>query len=169
MSQVIEKTKKSADVIASQQFAMVFQAYLECSDEVQAAIREMVEIVNDPEATDDEQDAAIITIAEALFPSHHNGALGADLEEMEAKHAGQYADLDSQEATFGERVNAVLDSKGMTQSDLAAAIGVGQPAVSMMLSRGCRPQRRTVEKIAEALELTPEDIWPSAEEEGNAG
>jgi hypothetical protein len=52
-------------------FAFMFQAYLECSDEIQAAIRDMVAIVNDPAATEDERDAAIATITEALFPNRH--------------------------------------------------------------------------------------------------
>ena len=42
----------------------------------------------------------------------------------------------------------------------AAAIGVGQPAISMVLTRNCRPQRRTVEKIAKALDVSAEEVWP---------
>ncbi len=55
----------------------------------------------------------------------------------------------------------------MSQVELAAAIGVGQPAISMMLSRNCRPQRRTVECIARALEVTPNDLWPGFRSAGN--
>ena len=45
------------------------------------------------------------------------------------------------------------------QIDLANASGVGQPAISMMLSRNCRPQKRTVIRIAAALGISPGELW----------
>lgn len=158
-------TKKSdGNRIASQVFAQTLQAYLECSDDVQAVIRDMAVVYNAPDATEEEREAALSTIAEALFPSHHNGTLGACLEDCEADAPLNIKvvlkEMDREEATFGQRVNALLELRGMTQAELAAAIGVKQPAVAMMLSRACRPQRRTVEKIAEALRVSPEEIWP---------
>jgi predicted XRE-type DNA-binding protein len=165
-----QKTMKNdPGLVASKMFADVFQAYLECSDEVQAAIRDMVKIVNAPDATPEEQEAALGTIAEALFPSKHNGVLGVCLDDCE-KDAPKdvkaiLKQMNHQETTFGERVNALLEAKSMTQADLAAVIEIGQPAVSMLLSRSCRPQRRTVEKIAKALKVAPEDIWPGYNEE----
>jgi len=156
--------KLDGNLVTSEVFAQVFHAYLECSDEVQAAIRDMVEIVNDPEATTDEVHAALATIADALFPTHHNGALGVDLEECEACAPSDIKEMlgkmNEQESSFAGRVNVALAAKNMTQGDLASVIGVGQPAVSMMLSRKCRPQRRTIHKIAEALGLTPSELWP---------
>jgi transcriptional regulator with XRE-family HTH domain len=50
----------------------------------------------------------------------------------------------------------------MTQEQLAAAIGVGQPAISMMLNRNCRPQARTVKKLADALGVEIEELWLGA-------
>ena len=61
------------NLMTSHLFAQVYRAFRECSDDVQAAIEDMVDIVNDSEATQDEQHAALETISEALFPSHHNG------------------------------------------------------------------------------------------------
>jgi len=46
-------------------------------------------------------------------------------------------------------------TRGLTQAALAERIGVGQPAISMMLSRKCRPQRHTIEKLAAALQMAP--------------
>jgi lambda repressor-like predicted transcriptional regulator len=159
--------KPDGNAIASRMFAQVFQAYLECSDEVQQAVRAMVDVVNSPDATQEECEAALITIQDALFPATHDGELGVGLEEAERLAADKFKDvrsaveqLDQQEATFADRVSDLLEAKGMTQGDLAAEIGVKQPAISMMLSRNCRPQRRTIEKIAEALKVAPEAIWP---------
>lgn len=153
-----------SDKLASQHFAQVFQAYLECSDAVQAAIKDMVRIVNDQESTREEVDAAVSTIAEALFPMRNNGALGMDLDEMKngaPKEASELlARLEENQATFAERVTALLAEKQMTQADLARATGVQPSAMSMLLSRDCRPQRRTVDKVAEALGVPPNTLWP---------
>jgi predicted XRE-type DNA-binding protein len=156
-------------LIASRLFADVFQAFLECSDEIQGAIRDMVKIVHSDDATTDEREGALATIAEALFPKKFNGILGIDLEEC-PHNAGQEAKetlkrMDREGATFSDRLAALLEAKDMTQEELAEAIGVGQPAVSMMLNRSCRPQRRTVEKIANALKVSPEDVWPGFKKE----
>jgi predicted XRE-type DNA-binding protein len=162
------ENRHDAEVIASRAFADVFRAYSECNDAVQEVIRDMVEIVNGTESTAEEIDAALLTIAEALFPSPQSGSLGEDLDECEEtapqRIRTKLEEADADEAAFAERVNGLLEKKQMTQGDLAAAIGVGQPAVSMMLSRNCRPQRRTIEKIATALGVSESEIWPARKE-----
>lgn len=154
------------NIITSRVFAEVFQAYLECSDEMQAAVRDMIEIVNDPRATSQEVDAALLTISEALFPSHYKGSLGFDLQEAEQSASSlarnTLEEMDQEEAAFAERVEALMQARGVTQSELASRVGIGQPAISMLLARKCRPQQGTVEKIAEALEVSAQDLWPEA-------
>lgn len=160
-SATVLRAELSAQVC--QMFATCLCAFRECSDEVQSMIVEMASIANDPEAAPDERDAAIATIAEALFPDTEGGLLGFDLESSEVleREAGVVADaLDAEEATFSERLTALLRDRQVSQLQLAESIGVGQPAISMMLSRNCRPQRRTVAKIAAALGVAPEELWP---------
>src|SRR5262249_41253342 len=147
MTPAIQKrNKKDGNLIASHMFAEMFHTYLECGDEVQAAIRDMVAVVNAPDATKEECDAALASIAEALLPSKPDGELGVCLEAYEKGASPDVKavleQMDREEATFADRLGALMEAKGMTQSDLAAAIGVGQPAISMMLARNCRPQRR---------------------------
>lgn len=159
---------------ASQLFATCLCAFRECSDSVQAMIVEMAAIANDPEATPDEREAAVATIAEALFPSGGSGSLGVDLEapgglDDEGADKDILDALDAEEEAFSERLAALLREKQVTQLQLAECIGVGQPAISMMLSRKCRPQRRTVERIATALGVTPADLWPSHPQAGAPG
>jgi lambda repressor-like predicted transcriptional regulator len=125
----------------------------------------MATIANDPEATPEERDDAIATIAEALFPDGDDGSLGVDLEASESQDAlgpekAVLDAMDAEEATFSDRLAALLRDKQVTQVQLAEQIGVGQPAISMMLARKCRPQRRTIKKIAGALGVAPEDLWP---------
>jgi transcriptional regulator with XRE-family HTH domain len=61
---------------------------------------------------------------------------------------------------FADTLAQMLAEKKMTQAELAQRIGVGQSAISMMLSRKCRPQPRTLGKLAEALGVSVETLWP---------
>lgn len=151
--------------LRSIQFAKIFQAYVEASDEVQEVIREMTAICNDPEATESELEAAIDTLIEALFPNNHNGSLGIEIGDLRDHQHGIEAteaikELDRERSTFADRLAGVMKQRNLTQEALAEKVGIGQPAISMMLARSCRPQRKTVAKIAEALEISPEALWP---------
>jgi lambda repressor-like predicted transcriptional regulator len=149
------------------QAAKFLRAYLECSDAIQGGIRDLLEILNDPNTDDDDRDSTLITLADALFPNPHDGKLGMDLEESEQLGAGYSEEMrdaldamDREEATFASRLRDAMGKKGVTQERLAAYIGVGQPAISNMLNRQCRPQRRTVLRLAQALDITPDALWP---------
>lgn len=150
-------------------FAQLWRALKECNDEVQDAVKEMLEIVNDAEAEPDEKQMALDTIQEALFPTMRNGHFGVDLNELNGDERQQVAELaeamDSEEATFSERVETLLKEREWTQEDLANAIGMTQPGVSMMLARKARPQKRTVRKVAEAFDVPPQSLWPGFTEE----
>jgi lambda repressor-like predicted transcriptional regulator len=146
------------------------RAYLECSDEIQAGVRELLDILSDPETDEDDREATLFSIADALFPNPNEGQLGMDLEGSERMGAGISGEmrnvlqgLDREEETFAKRLRAVMEQRGVTQEALAGRLGVGQPAISNMLSRQCRPQRRTVMRIAEALETPPEQLWPGCD------
>jgi DNA-binding XRE family transcriptional regulator len=147
-------------------FAKCFQAYAECSDSIQAAVREMTEIVLDPKSDDDEREMALATIAETLFPETIAPDGGIDLEELDrlearASQEGRavHRKLDREEAVFAARLRQFMKEKGVTQAELAERIGVGQPAISMMLNRQCRPQPRTIERLAKALGVSIKDLW----------
>ncbi len=149
------------------QAAKFLHAYLECSDEIRAGIRNLLEILNDPNTDEDDRDMTLFTLADALFPDPSEGKLGMDLEEWETAGAGYSEEtrttseeMDREEETFAGRLRDAMDKKGITQEQLAVKIGVGQPAISNMLNRQCRPQRRTVARLADALGVAPDDLWP---------
>ncbi|MFM7038566.1 MAG: helix-turn-helix domain-containing protein [Planctomycetaceae bacterium] len=52
-----------------------------------------------------------------------------------------------------------MEEKNMSQETLASLMGVSQPAISNMLNRRCRPQRRTIVRFAQALGVTEEELW----------
>jgi lambda repressor-like predicted transcriptional regulator len=147
-------------------------AYLECSDEIQAGIRRMLQVLNDPNTDEDDRDMTLFTLADALFSDPGEGKLGMELEELETQDAGYSEEtrttseeMDREEETFAGRLRDAMNNKGITQEQLAVKIGVGQPAISNMLNRQCRPQRRTVARLGEALGVAPDDLWPGISRE----
>ena len=143
--------------------AKLIRAYLECSDELQKHTQEMVEILN-TSTDDDEIRMAKHTIWEVLFPERHDA--GVTIEHLDECAITEQADgdaskgeLESEEEQFAARLQACMEAARTTQGDLASRAGVGQPAISMMLKRNCRPQRRTIIKLAEALGVSPNELW----------
>ena len=149
------------------QGAKFLHAYMECSDAIQASVRELLEVVIDPETDEDDREMTLFTLADCLFPNFHNGELGMELEESERMGA-EYSDemrqdievLDSEEASFADRLKQQMTAKGLTQEALAELVGVHQSAISNMLNRQCRPQQRTIERFATALGVERSELWP---------
>lgn len=153
----------------SNQNALDFaHAFRECSDEVQRVVLDMFEIVGDSNSDEDEVQMALATIADALSLNPHKGRYGMGLLESEAEAAecndelkATIVQMDAEEESFSDRLEAEMNRLGMTQAELAQKIGIGQPAISNIINRDSRPQRKTVEKIAAALNLPPADLWAS--------
>lgn len=152
--------------VATQVFAEFLQAYLASSERVQEIVRRNVGVATDRAVEEDVRSMALSTVYEALFPepSPFDGMMGVDLVDLERFATGEACaaveEMDREEATFAERLRAAMEAKGLTQAQLAHAIGVGQPAISNLLNRQCRPQTRTVAKVAEALGMETDELWP---------
>lgn len=164
MSTTIETKNPAAELLADNVriFLQVSSALDQCDDEIRAVVRDMMAICRDESATEDEHKRALNTIVEALFPmlaadfvaSRHRVRRMPGAEERDQA-------MDAEEATFAGRVAAIMQERAMTQEQLATAVGVSQSAISNMLNRQCRPQRKTVAKIAKALDVAPEMLWPN--------
>lgn len=141
-----------------QTWLQVKNAYQQCDDVVREVVDDMVAICEDPETSPDERQRALLTIVESLFP-----LFMADYMESHERYArsdGERAELAQEENAFASRVQEIMKERNLTQEQLGEKSGVGQSAISNMLSRQCRPQRRTIVRIAEALEVAPEALWP---------
>jgi transcriptional regulator with XRE-family HTH domain len=121
-------------------------AMAECNDEVRDVVLRMVRVVESPQATPAEREHALATIADVLLQNPD-----------EEEHAR------SQQAVFADRLRSLMTEKCVTQQELAQRIGCSQPAVSQMLNRSCRPQKKTILKLAEALNVRPQELWPDLE------
>lgn len=143
-------------------FLEVKNAYDQCTPEIREVVDDMIAICNSGDADDFEKRRAMHTVIEALFPALADDVL-RDLNDAASQPDArqQEAEMDAQEATFATRLRVAMEHKGLTQEELAAKIGVGQSAISNMLNRRCRPQARTVARLATALDLRPADLWPA--------
>lgn len=147
----------------------LMRAFTECSDKVQHGVLEMIEVFTSPESDDQDRDMALNTLVEALMPrrSEVDGDFGHDLEacdkvvsatSQEARKVVE--ELDAEENIFAQNLERLMLKKNISQVALAEKIGVGQPAIANMLSRNCRPQRRTILRAAGALGVNPAELWP---------
>lgn len=154
---------------ALQAAAPIVLALAECDDELRAEAVELFKHLAAGDLDAEQRHSTLALLAEILFPhADPNGLPGRDLVEAERdaprvnpEAAGVLAGMDRDEAAFAARVRELMETRGLTQAELAAKVGIGQPAVSMMLNRECRPQRKTVVRFAEALGVPPEELWPS--------
>jgi transcriptional regulator with XRE-family HTH domain len=142
-------------------------ALAECSDAVQEVVVRLLGVVKNSHTTVVERQRALMTIADALFPNSESGEYGLDLIASEANAAAESSPLahevqrmNTQEATFADRVRELMETKRISQLELADRIGCSQPAISQMLNRTCRPQKKTILKLAEALDVQACDLWP---------
>ncbi len=71
--------------------------------------------------------------------------------------------MDCQEAAFADRLRELMTVKCVTQQELSNRVGCSQPAISQLLNRKSRPQKKTVVRLAEALQVQPQELWPDLE------
>ncbi len=146
-------------------------ALAECSEAIQQVVVDLLSVVRDPCTTPDERQQALMTIADSLFRNANVGReCGLDSATSVTLAVASNAStpceierMDSQEASFSQRLRELLESKRVSQSELADRVGCSQPAISQMLNRNCRPQKKTILKLAEALNVRASDLWPDIE------
>jgi len=164
MATMTKPTNATAFKLASPLFA----ALEECDDELRAVALELFAQLASGELDPHEEASTLALLAEILFPNADDkGIPGLDLVEAEKIVTGDdvsdalntLAKMDREERTFADRLQVAMTERGITQAELAEKIGVGQPTVSMMLNRTCRPQKKTVQKIATALGVTILTPW----------
>ena len=146
-------------------------AVLECSEQLRLDAERLMAIVDDPNSLPGERGRAWNTLLDQfhLLPDDE-GRYGMDLARSETGAAQRFPllaseveKMDSQEALFADRLRQIMKDKNITQQQLAARIECSQPAISQMLNRKCRPQRKTLDKIASALSVDVLELWPDLE------
>jgi len=147
--------------------APIILALEECDDELRIEAIELFKQLESHELDKEQCIATAALLAEILFPNTDDkGVPGLDLAEAEAIAAATQSEakevlstMDNDESMFAQRLRELMDAKGISQMELAAKVGIGQPAVSMMLNRSCRPQRKTILRFAEVFGVSPQELW----------
>lgn len=155
--------KNGSDNVTSP--AEVLIAYLEKSPIVQAVIRDLVNILKDRNLPSEERQWAETALQDALFrhkspqPGKRGRVVSDEKRQLPGLREAQQR-LEEEDRVFAANLARFLKEQEISQAELAKRVGVGRSAISMMLSRQCRPQRRTVEKIAQALGVELRELWP---------
>lgn len=58
--------------------------------------------------------------------------------------------------TIGDRIVAIIESKGLSKTDLANTLKVTQPYISKIVNKGAMPSERLLEDICEKLDVNRE-------------
>jgi DNA-binding XRE family transcriptional regulator len=141
----------------------VLQGFFQLDARTQKEIQEQLKRLGDPQTSEAERTRLEETLATVLRPAsgkHRGGHVTSREERLTAAHRELRAQMDQAEAAFAAALARLMAERQLTQEQLAQRVGVGQSAISMLLKRRCRPQRRTLGKLAEALGVTVEDLWP---------
>jgi len=163
------KNPSPLEMFALTAAAPIILALNECSPELREEAIGLFQDLQSGELDKHQTNATHALLAEILYPNADSEGLpGLDLEEVgrlspsqNSEAASVLAEMDRDEATFAAKVQQIMTARGVTQADLAQKVGIGQPAISMMLNRTCRPQKKTIRRFADALEVSPSELWPS--------
>jgi transcriptional regulator with XRE-family HTH domain len=142
-------------------------ALANCTDTVQQTLADLVATADDRHSTEEARARAQAAICQIIRVHGQRGANCKNAVNMEARVIESTPEADqmlmqtgSQEAKFAQTLRELMKAKGITQAELANRSGCTQPAISQMLSRRCRPQKRTIFKLASALSVAATDLWP---------
>jgi predicted XRE-type DNA-binding protein len=141
----------------------VLQAFFLLDARSQQEIQEQVRRLRNPQTSKAERNRAEEILAKMLRAAgaipEAGGVVNRD-ERFSPAHHELRAQQEQAEAAFAAVLARLMAQRQLSQAQLAERIGVGQSAISMLLKRRCRPQRRTLGKLAEALGVTVDELWP---------
>jgi DNA-binding XRE family transcriptional regulator len=168
----METQKQNVDyeqlLVKCRVFAELMSIYFRCTNRIQEVVNDMVKSIASADTTDEDRERAYGTIAGALL------AFAGGEEELSAGQtfrlpipAETKALMRQQRQALAGRLKSHRVEKSWTQEELARRSGVGQSAISTIESGRCRPQVGTLVKLADALGLDKEDLWPAAREYRN--
>jgi DNA-binding XRE family transcriptional regulator len=141
----------------------ILHAFFQLDARTQTEVREKVKQLGGSNASAAERDHAEKALAALLRSAPGGGVAGRVVSREERLNPAQRefrGQIEQAEAAFAATLARLMAERQLTQAQLAERIGVGQSAIAMLLKRRCRPQRRTLGKLAEALGVPVEELWP---------
>jgi DNA-binding XRE family transcriptional regulator len=141
----------------------VLQAFFQLNAKAQGEIHELLKRLKDSQTTEAERDRAekkLAAMLQSALGKSQAGRVVSREERLSPAQREMRAQIERVEAVFAATLERLMAERQLTQAQLAERIGVGQSAISMLLKRRCRPQRRTLGKLAEALGVPVDELWP---------
>lgn len=83
------------------------------------------------------------------------------LERTFPKYAETRVIFEKQKKEFGQNITSYIISTGVDEEELARYCGLEPEAICQMKEGKYKPQPRTLENLAEALECKAEELWPN--------
>jgi DNA-binding XRE family transcriptional regulator len=164
---------REQDMEAFEGFAAALPRYLRCSTRIQGVVCDLVQVFNDPDTRKEERERVLTALAVTLCREPPSSSEPKDPPARQPRAPDEALwrrKLEEEENLFVANLKRLMEDRKLTQAELAERAGLSQPAISMMLARRYRPQRRTIRLLAQVLgvaenELSPEvpdAIGPSA-------
>jgi lambda repressor-like predicted transcriptional regulator len=147
------------DLLRDSALQAIVVALGECDGELREEALQLFRQLSSGKLDEYEREATMSLLAEILFD---RGSVSAE-DSIEQEALDVVRVMQAEEGQFADRLRQLMADNGIKQEQLAKAIGVGQSAISMMLQRKCRPQKRTVRRLAQALGVAPDMLWPGLE------
>jgi ribosome-binding protein aMBF1 (putative translation factor) len=124
------------------------------------AVGDLMELTSllQKEEDDREKMEIVKTMMEIIFPKSITKAIVMD--ERVAEMAAARERLDNYRRKVGEQIKALRESLNMTQDDLAAETNLPQSHISRLEQGKHAPTFATMERIAKALNTTPDQLDP---------
>lgn len=141
----------------------VMEAFFRLDAGTQQEVWEQVQRLRDPQISEADRagvEKALAGLLRIVGGGRQGGGVITREERLSPAHRALMAQMEQAEAAFAATLTRLMAERQLTQAQLAERVGVGQSAISMLLKRRCRPQRRTLGKLAEALGVSVEELWP---------
>lgn len=139
----------------------ILEAYFRLDSATQKEVKEQVARLQQASLSGTEQARAEKQLAATLRAgARQAGPVVSRAERLSAARLEVRAEVEQTLAIFAATLARLMAERQLTQAHLAERLGVGQTAISMLLKRRCRPQRRTIGKLAEALGVPVDELWP---------
>lgn len=105
--------------------------------------------------------------AKSVTASARSGSSARVSKKAAIKESARAGAVERGLTAFGERLVLTLQSKGMSDSELADALGIAQPNIHTLKYKTDRPRFKTVAKIAKVLGVEPEILLPQTMSAGS--
>jgi DNA-binding XRE family transcriptional regulator len=154
---------ESTDLEACQGFATLLPRYLGCSKQMQSLVADLVEAFRDSGIGDEERERVLRALWVTLWQGEATASGGQKpgvSHPIMPDESLSRKQLEQEEQALVANLQRLMEERRLTQAQLAERAGLSEPAISMLLARKYRPQRRTMRLLAQVLGVSEKELAP---------